>query len=107
MTIRQYLRCRSDRYATRTFIFLLLAGALVTAGPRDFIIRFVFAVVIGAIVAAAFWSLFKIPCPRCNMAMGSAGFWVAVGRTNAPAAHCPHCRVGFDEPMNDPSPSPS
>jgi hypothetical protein len=95
LTIRQYLERRSGIYARGTCAFLLLAGALVTSAPKIFVIRFTFAVLIGAVVLAAFWSLFHIPCPKCAKPMGSTGFWTAIGRRVAPA-QCPHCNVNLD-----------
>jgi hypothetical protein len=95
LTIRQYLERRSGRYARGTCVFLLLAGALVTSAPRIFAIRFAIAVLIGAVVVAAFWSLFHIPCPKCSTSMGSTGFLTAIGRRVAPA-QCPHCSVNLD-----------
>ena len=80
-----------------TIAFLVVTGALVSSGPRVFVIRFVFAVVIAAVVVAAIWSLFEIPCPNCRKSMGHVGFWVANGRMANTAPHCPHCDVSVDE----------
>ena len=96
MTIRQYLIRRCNRAVSGTIAFLLVAGALVSSGPRIFVMRFVFAVVMAAVVAAAIWSLFEIPCPNCRKSMGRIGFWVANGRMKHDAACCPHCGVGVD-----------
>jgi hypothetical protein len=102
MTIRESLMRRSSLYARRTTAFLLVSAALVTMGTRTFVVRFVCAVVIVAVAVAAFWSLFQIPCPKCNKPLGVVGFKVAnsgMGRRNAVPAHCPHCNVSFDEPI--------
>ena len=97
MTIRQYLMRRCNRAVSGTIAFLIVAGALVSSGPRMFVIRFGFAVVIAAVVVAAIWSLFEIPCPICHKSMGRVGFWVATGRMKKTAPRCPHCGVGVDE----------
>ena len=94
MTIRQYLRRRSDRYATLAFAFLLVVGVVAGYAPRILAIRIVFAVLVGVVLAAAFWSLVEIPCPNCGKSMGSIGFWVGVGRKAA--ERCPHCDISVD-----------
>ena len=96
MTIRQYLKRRSDRYASVAFVFLLAVGISMGYVPRILAVRIVVAVLIGAVLAAAFWSLFEIPCPNCGKRLGSVGFWVSVGRVSKVPEHCPHCGVGVD-----------
>jgi hypothetical protein len=96
MTIRQYLKRRSDRYASLAAVFLLAVGILMGYAPRILAVRIVFAVLVAAVLAAAFWSLFEIRCPNCGKRLGSVGFWVSVGRTNKVPEHCPHCGVGVD-----------
>jgi putative effector of murein hydrolase len=103
MTIRQYLRRRSDRYASLAVAFLLAVGIAMGYAPRILAIRIVFAVLVGAVLVAAFWSLFEIPCPNCGKRLGSVGFWVSVGRASRVPEHCPHCGVGFDVEMPNPS----
>jgi hypothetical protein len=83
--------------------FLLVSGALVSIVTHSFVVRFACAVVIVVVAAAAFWSLFKIPCPRCRKPLGIVGFKAAnsgMERTNSAPAHCPHCNVSFDEPAS-------
>src|SRR5258707_11263100 len=94
MTIRQYLRRRSDRYATLAFAFLLVVGVVAGYAPRILAIRIVFAVLVGVVLAAAFWSLFEIPCPNCGKSMGTIGFWVGVGRKWAEGL--PPCDISID-----------
>ena len=93
MTIRQYLKRRGDRYATLAVVFLLAVGIAAGYAPRILAIRIVAAILIGVVLAAAFWSLFEIPCPNCGKPMGTVGFWVSVGRVNK---GCPHCGIGVD-----------
>ena len=50
VTIRQYLMRRCNRAVSGTIAFLVVTGALVSSGPRMFVIRFVFAVVMAAVV---------------------------------------------------------
>ena len=99
MTIRQYLKRRSDRYASLAVAFLLAAGIAIGYAPRILAIRYVFAVLVGVVLAAAVWSLFEIPCPNCGKRLGSVGFWVSVGRVSRVPERCPHCGVGFDVEM--------
>ncbi|HEY2463967.1 MAG TPA: hypothetical protein VGI32_07895 [Steroidobacteraceae bacterium] len=99
MTIRQYLKRRSDRYAGLAFAFLLVVGIVAGYMPRILAIRIVFAVLVGVLLAAAFWSLFEIPCPNCGKRLGAVGFWVSVGRTSKMPEHCPHCGIGLDVDM--------
>ena len=76
MTIRQYLKRRSDQYATLAVVFLLAVGIAAGYAPRILAVRIVAAILIGVVLAAAFWSLFEIPCPNCGKSMGRVGFWV-------------------------------
>ena len=99
MTIRQYLKRRSDRYATLACVFLLLVGVVMGYAPHILAIRIVFAVLVGVVLAAAFWSLFETPCPNCGKSMDSIGFWVSVGRVSKVPEHCPHCGIGVDMEM--------
>jgi hypothetical protein len=101
MTIRQYLKRRSDRYASLAFVFLLAVGIAMGYAPRSLAIRIVFAVLVGVVLAAAFFSLFEIPCPNCGKRLGSVGFWVSVGRSSKAPEHCPHCGVGVDDKLPD------
>ncbi|HEY2685455.1 MAG TPA: hypothetical protein VGI93_18225 [Steroidobacteraceae bacterium] len=77
--------------------YLLGAGWLMSAYPFGFVIRFVFAVVSLAIVAAAFWSLFEMPCPACRKPLGAAGFKIATRASRASEARCPHCAQRLDD----------
>jgi ribosomal protein S27AE len=96
MTIRRYLKRRGDRYATLAVVFLLAVGIAAGYAPRILAIRIVAAILIGVVLAAAFWSLFEIPCPNCGKSMGRVGFWVSVGRVSKLTERCPHCGIGVD-----------
>jgi hypothetical protein len=96
MSIRQYLKRRGDRYATLAVVFLLAVGIAAGYAPRILAIRIVAAILIGVVLAAAFWSLFEIPCPNCGKTMGGVGFWVSVGRVSKVTERCPHCGIGVD-----------
>jgi hypothetical protein len=100
MTIRQSLERRGQRTVRGTLAFLLVAGILVSSGPRIFVLRFVFAVLIGAVVLAAVWSLFEIPCPNCRKRLGRFGFCLASGLPVSRWSHCPHCNVGLDQEIS-------
>ena len=99
MTIREYLRRRSDRYLTCGIVFLLIIGALMSRAPRILGIRIIFAVLIGVVLAAGFWSLVEIPCPNCLKSLGRVGFWFSLGRTRGVATRCPHCGMSIDADM--------
>jgi hypothetical protein len=99
MTIRQYLKRRTDRYLTFGIVFLLIIGALMSRAPRILGVRIVFAVLIGVVLAAGFWSLVEIPCPNCLKSLGRVGFWFSVGRTRGVATRCPHCGISIDADM--------
>ena len=96
MRIRQYLIRRNDRYATLAVVFLLAVGVAAGYAPRILAVRIVFAVLVCVVLAAAFWSLFEIPCPNCAKPMGSVGFWVSLGRARSVAQRCPHCEISVD-----------
>ncbi|HEX3915555.1 MAG TPA: hypothetical protein VHW71_18810 [Steroidobacteraceae bacterium] len=97
MTIRGYLRRRSDRYAWGASIFLLIAGVLMGFAPGILGIRIVFAVLICVVAAAAFLSLLQVPCPNCQKAMGWDALRVGLG--SRAAVHCPHCGIGVDSEL--------
>lgn len=99
MTIRQFLRRRTDRYLTFAVVFLMIIGALMSRAPRILGIRIIFAVLIGVVLAAGFWSLVEAPCPNCLKSLGKVGFWLSVGRTRGVATSCPHCRISIDADM--------
>lgn len=99
MTIRQYLRRLSDRYATAAFVLLLAAGILVSYVPGSLIIRIAFGILIAVGVVAGFWSLFEIPCPKCRDSLGLTGFWVAMGGKRYQSPQCPHCGIPVDADM--------
>ena len=94
MTIRQYLKRRSDQYATLAVVFLLAVGIAAGYAPRILAVRIVAAILIGVVLAAAFWSLFEIPCPNCGKSMGRVGFWVGLGRSSPVPERCPNCGIG-------------
>ena len=96
MTIRQYLVRRNDRHAVLAVAFLLAMGVAAGYAPRVLAVRIVFALLIGVVLFAAFWSLFEIPCPNCWKPMGRVGFWVSVGRASKVTERCPHCGIGVD-----------
>jgi hypothetical protein len=96
MRIRQYLIRRNDRYATLAVVFLLAVGIAAGYAPRILAVRIVFGVLVCVVLAAAFWSLFEIPCPNCAKPMGSVGFWVSLGRARSVSRRCPHCDISVD-----------
>jgi hypothetical protein len=95
MTIRQFLMRRLSKTIAAVIAFLLDSSALVTSGPHLFALRFAAAVVMAAVIAAAVWSLFRIPCPNYKE-MGSLGFRVANGQLKVSSTCCPYCRISGD-----------
>jgi hypothetical protein len=96
MNAREQLERRAGYLKIGLAVYLLGAGWLMSTYPFGLVIRFVFAVVSLAIVAAAFWSLFEMPCPACVKPLGTAGFKVALGHSRAATARCPHCELRLD-----------
>ena len=96
MTIRQYLVRRNDRYAILAVVFLLAVGIAAGYAPRILAIRIVFAILVGVMLLAGFWSLFEIPCPNCGKPMGRVGFRVSLGGAARGFAHCPYCQISVD-----------
>jgi hypothetical protein len=99
MTIRQYLRRRGDRYLTGAIVLLLVIGMLTPSVPRILAIRIIFALLIGVVLAAGFWSMVDIPCPNCLKSLGRVGFWVSVGRGQRSEERCPSCHISIDADM--------
>lgn len=99
MTLRQSLERRGQRTVGATIGFLLLAGWLLSSAPRVFVLRFVGAVLMGAVVLAAVWSLFEIPCPHCRVRLGRTGFCAASSIPAARLTGCPHCQARLDGQM--------
>ena len=97
MTIRQYLRYRGNRSALAAIVILLLTGAVMSPGPRNYVVRSIIGVLVAALVGAVFWGLFEIPCPNCRRSLGRVGFWVANGRMLDSSPRCPHCDISVDE----------
>ncbi len=102
MTIRQYLRYRGNRSALAAIVILLLTGAVMSPGPRNYVVRTVIGVLIAALVGAIFWGLFEIlaltqlpPIPRPDRVLGGQ-------RTNAcfdSSPRCPYCDVSVDQEL--------
>ena len=96
MTIRDHLQRRCRKTVTGTVVFLIVVGLSFGAVPWIFILRFVLAVLAGALVIAAFWSQFEIPCPNCKRSLGRIGFMVGTGGYSSSSPHCPHCDISVD-----------
>jgi hypothetical protein len=94
--MRHYLQRRCRRTVTGTVVFLLVMGLSFGAVPWIFILRFVLAVLGGAVVVAAFWSQFEIPCPNCRRSLGRLGFMVGSGVCTGSSPRCPHCHISVD-----------
>jgi hypothetical protein len=99
MTTRQYLLRRANATIGGSLVFLVVAGAWLSANHRGFVLRFVLAVLGAAVALAAFWSLFEIPCLNCRKSLGSTGFRVASGLMRESAPKCPHCGLSLDAAM--------
>jgi hypothetical protein len=84
---------------TGTVVFLIVLGLSFGAVPWIFILRFILAVLAGAVVLAAFLSQFQIPCPNCKRSLGRIGFMVGTGGYSGSSPHCPHCDISVDAPL--------
>jgi hypothetical protein len=92
-TIRQTLARRAGLYRTGVIGFLLASGILIGLVPRVFAIRFICAVLIGAVVLAALVSVWFLSCPNCNKSLKTASFNLYGTK------QCPYCGHDFDQPM--------
>jgi presenilin-like A22 family membrane protease len=99
MTIMDHLKRRRNKAALLVLpgvAFCVLSAVFV---PDSFWLNWLslaalFAGLVGVIVL-----MNRTPCPRCRQPLGSIAARAANGW--AKTAHCPHCRVGFDEPLGN------
>jgi hypothetical protein len=101
MTIRQYIR-------RRWVITIWTAGAALLAilylarsqPPRQQLVIGEFCLVaLMACVGAQALAMQWLKCPRCAIPLGWAGTQAAFGMGKQADA-CPHCKVGFDAPVD-------
>jgi hypothetical protein len=100
MTIREYLARRSRRIAfaliTAETVFAITVGMAAHLGQAaERIVVFV-----GFFVAFLIYMALvrRIKCPRCHVVIGAPTAYRLVSATQGPKG-CPHCQVGFDEPL--------
>lgn len=97
MTIRDQLRRRRNKA-----VLFVLPGVVVCVlsaimAPDSFWLTWLSLAALFAGLVAVIVLLHRAPCPQCRLPLGSVGARAANGW--AKAAHCPHCRVSLDEPM--------
>jgi hypothetical protein len=88
------------RFVTVNLMCMPLAGLALLAGfsAGSSLLYAAAAGVMGLAVFPLFILLIRrTPCPRCSVPLGNAALH-AIDR-RAPTKSCPHCGVGFDEPM--------
>jgi DNA-directed RNA polymerase subunit RPC12/RpoP len=104
VTIRNYLFLRT----TGVSILAVAAGILALLALSKFIPiegTWFAAATVTWLVA---WFTMLIPysrrirCPRCNKALGIAALTANMKQRSDRVNVCPHCGVGFDEPMEKP-----
>ncbi len=98
MTIRDHLKRRRNEVVLLVLPGIALCVLSAVFVPDSFWLIWLslaalFAGLVGVIVL-----LNRTPCPQCQRPLGSIAARAANGW--AQTAHCPHCRVNFDEPMN-------
>jgi hypothetical protein len=100
MTISDYLKRRRNNAVLLVLpgiVFCVLSAVL---APDSFWLNWLSLAALFAGLVAVIVLLYRTPCPRCQRPLGSIGARAANGWTKT--AHCPHCRVSLDEPMESP-----
>jgi hypothetical protein len=99
MTIRDYLKRRRNEavlFVIPGIVSCVLAELFV---PDSFwLVWLSFAALFAGLVAVIVL-LNRTPCPKCARPLGSIAARAANGW--AKIAHCPGCRISFDEPMEN------
>lgn len=93
MTIREFIRRRVNRVWI-LFVVVLVTGcigeAMLAALGLKIDTKLAIWVILSIAMAMAFWLLYRIKCPRCQLPLGLAG---AMGTVD----NCPHCEINFAE----------
>jgi hypothetical protein len=100
MTIRDQLKRRRNMavlFVLPGVVFCVLSAML---APDSFWLTWLSLAALFVGLVAVIVLLYRAPCPQCQLPLGSTGVRAANGW--AKTAHCPHCRVSLDEPMESP-----
>src|ERR1019366_10374113 len=101
MTIRDYLKRRRNKAVLFVFPGILFCVLSAVYAPDSFWLTWLSLAAFFAGIVAVIVLLYYTPCPQCQRPLGSVAARAANGWTKT--AHCPHCRVNFDEPMETPA----
>jgi cell division protein FtsW (lipid II flippase) len=98
MTIRDHLKRRRNKAVVLVLPGIALCVVFAVFAPDSFWLNWLSLAVLFAGLVAVIVLLNRTPCPQCQKPLGSIAARAANGW--ATTAHCPHCRVSLDEPMN-------
>jgi hypothetical protein len=98
MTIRDHLKRRRNKAVLLVLPGIALCVVFAVFAPDSFWLNWLSLAVLFAGLVAVIVLLNRTPCPQCQKPLGSIAARAANGW--AKTAHCPHCRVSLDEPMN-------
>ena len=102
--IRDYLKRRRNNavlFLLPGIVFCVLSAVF---APDSFWLNWLSLAALFAGLVTVIVLLYRTPCPQCQRRLGSIGARAANGWLKN--AHCPHCRVSLDEPMEGPSRHP-
>jgi hypothetical protein len=97
MTIRDYLRRRRNKAVLFVLPGIVLCVLSAVFAPGSFWLNWLSLAAFFAGLVAVIVLLYYTPCPQCQLPLGAIAARAANGW--AKTAHCPHCRVSFDEPL--------
>jgi hypothetical protein len=97
MTTRDYLKRRRNEAVLFVLPGILLCVFSAVFAPDNFWLTWLSLVALFAGHVAVIVLLYYIPCPQCQRPLGSVAARAANGW--AKTAHCPHCRVSLDAPI--------
>jgi Transcription factor zinc-finger len=101
-TVRQNLRRQLRHLAWFTLaaifsveVFFVVAHGLGHA--TGFVLADLFAALVLGGGATLMWR--RVKCPKCRASLGETAMRTMAGLKDGRVDQCPHCGVGFDEPM--------
>lgn len=95
MTIRDYLKQRRNKAVLLVLPGIVFCVLSAVFAPGSFWLNWFSLAAFLAGLVAVIVLLYYTPCPQCHRPLGSIAARAANGW--ARIAHCPHCRVNFDE----------
>jgi hypothetical protein len=98
--ILEYLKRRRNNAVLFVLPGIVLCVLSAVFAPDNFWLNWLSLAALFAGLVTVIVLLYRAPCPQCQRPLGSIGARAANGW--AKNAHCPHCRVSLDEPMESP-----